>query len=166
MSFSSDVALLSNQLPISIDLEPEKPEFQEQLNLAIKRITDSINTKEGALYLLQELATFKQIYNLNPGDVYTLSVNRNVYRKTFDLVKQSGGLVIPPGAYPAFNHEISNLFNAVLIYASCTSDEASPQYFTVVYPNIILNQTQILFTNPLVGINLKNVIIVAEYTKN
>jgi hypothetical protein len=105
------------------------------------------------------------VYNLDPGDVYTLSVNRNVYRKTFDLVQQNAGVPIPPGVYPPFNHNISNLFNAVLIYASCTSDEANPQYFTVVYPDIILDQTQILFTNPL-GVNLKNVIIVAEYTKN
>lgn len=159
MSFNSDPALQSNQLPISIDFpQTDKKEFLDTLTLIYKRIANSVNTKEGAFYLLDELATFKQYFTLNNPQV-----NRNVYRKTFDLVSLNGGLPIAPAAVVSQPHNIVGLSSAALVYAGCTSND--PFYFTVVYPDIYLDATDIVFTN-----NSGNTITacygVAEYLKN
>lgn len=158
MSFSSDKPLQSNQLPISIEFPATNdPNFIETLSLAYKRIPDAVNTKEGALYLLQELATFKQYYT--SGN--TLK-NRNGYRTTFDLVDLNGG-PIAPGVMVPVPHGITNMLEAVLIYASCTTTD--PLFFTVVYPNVYLDATNINFTNPTAS-NITRCSVVAEYLKN
>jgi hypothetical protein len=154
MSFSSDPALLSNQLSTNVEFDVEKAEFNDILNLAYRRIVDSVNTKEGAFYLLKELATFKQLYTATDP-----LKNRNVYRLTINLTN------VVPGLFPAFNHGISSVTDPMLIYASCKSDEATPILFTVVYPDIYMDATKVYFTNPL-GVNLTTVTIVLEYTKN
>lgn len=158
MSFSSDNPLLSNQLEISIDFPPvEDKDFLNMLSLTYKRVADSMNTKEGALYLLQELATFKQYFTQgNP------QINRNVYRKTFDLVNLNGGN-IAGGATVNFPHGITGLSSAALIYAGCTS--VDPKYFSVMYPNIYLDATNIWFVNPL-GTVVTQCYAVCEYLKN
>lgn len=158
MSFSSDQPLVSNQLAISIEYPaPDSPEFLDILSLDRKRIADSVNSKEGALYLLQELATFKQFYTTgNP------QLNRFVYRTTFDLVELNGG-PIAPGPMAPVPHGISGLSEAVLIYASCTT--TVPEYFTVVYPDIYLDNTNINFTNPTAN-NITRCSVIAEYLKN
>lgn len=158
MSFSSDQPLVSNQLAISIEYPaPDSPAFLDILSLDRKRIADSVNSKEGALYLLQELATFKQFYTTgNP------QLNRFVYRTTFDLVQLNGG-PIPPGPMAPVPHGISGLAEAILIYASCTT--TVPEYFTVVYPNIFLDNTNINFTNPTAN-NITKCSVIAEYLKN
>lgn len=160
MSFSSDKPLLSNQLPISIDFpNPDDKEFNDTLTLTYKRIADSMNSKEGALYLLNELANFRLFYTANNPQI-----TRNSYRKVFDMVILNSGN-IGAAAAVSFTHNITGLFNTDLIYASCTSDEATPKYFTVVYPNTYLDTTKVYFTNPL-GVALKQCIVVANYLKN
>ena len=158
MSFSSDPALQSNQLPISIQYpEPTDPNFVDVLSLDRKRISDSMNTKVGGIYQLQELAAFKQVFTSgNP------QVLRNVYRKTFDLVSLNGG-VIAPGVMAPQPHGIVSLTNILELYVGCTS--ATPQFFEVVYPYIYLDAVNINFTNPAAA-NLTSAILVAEYTKN
>jgi len=158
MSFTSDNPIQINQLPISVDFNVEDPDqLKWLLEQNYKRTVSAVNTKEGAFYLLQELGNFKQWYTRNDP-----LRNRNVYRFVFDLVGLNGGN-IGPGATVAFNHNISNLTNTALIYASCTSDV--PEYFTVVYPDVRLNATQVVFTNPTAN-NLTQVDVVAEYLKN
>lgn len=158
MSFSSDQPFVSNQLPISIDYpKPDTPEFLNVLSLDRKRISDAVNTKEGALYLLDEIASFKQYFTQgNPQQ------NRNAYRKTFDLVNLNGGN-IGAGATVTTPHNISGISSAVLIYASCTT--ITSEFFTVVYPDIFLDATNINFTNPSAAI-LTQCYVVAEYLKN
>lgn len=166
MSFSSDQALLSNQLSVSPNLEPDKPEFRGLLNLTIKRIIDSVNTKEGSLYLLQEIATFKQVYNLNTtSDVYTLSLNRNVYRRTWDIIQENGGIPVPNGNTVSAAHGITSLKDAILIYASVTTDAAGNPRFTITGKDVFINDTNFSFTNNT-GNNVTQCIMVAEYTKN
>lgn len=89
---SSDNALNTNQLPISLDVNPEDKEFDNILLLYLRRVANAVNTKESGLFLLQENANFEQWYQLgNPQQ------NRNAYRITVDLVNLNGGN-IPTGA--------------------------------------------------------------------
>lgn len=86
MTFSSDNALNTNQLPISLDVNPEDKDFENILLLYLRRVANAVNTKESGLFLLQENANFEQWFQTgNPQQ------NRNAYRITADLVALNGG---------------------------------------------------------------------------
>jgi len=157
MAFSSDQPLVSNQLPISIEFPEEQPLFVDTLTQMYKRIADSVNRKEGSVYSIQENATFKQYPTAGNPQQF-----KNVYRKTFDLVNLNGGN-IAGGATVNFAHGITGIVCGALIYAGCASTD--PRYFTVVYPNIYLDATNVVFTNPL-GSAVTQCYAVAEYLKN
>ena len=92
MTFSSDNPLNTNQLPISLDVNPEDKDFENILLLYLRRVANAVNTKESGLFLLQENANFEQWYQTgNPQQ------NRNAYRITFDLVLLNAGN-IPVGS--------------------------------------------------------------------
>jgi len=93
MTFSSDLSLNTNQLPISLDVNPDEPDYQSILQLYLRRVANSVNTKESGLFLLQENANFEQWFGLTPQQ------NRSAYRITVDLVALNGGN-IPIGATP------------------------------------------------------------------
>lgn len=86
MSFSSDIPLITNQLPISLDVNPDDKEFQNILLLYLRRVANAVNTKESGLFLLQENANFEQWYQIGVPQQ-----NRNAYRITADLVMLNGG---------------------------------------------------------------------------
>jgi hypothetical protein len=89
---SSDNPLNTNQLPISLDVNPEESNYQNILLLYLRRVANAVNTKESGLFLLQENASFEQWYQTaNPQQ------NRNGYRITADLVLLKGGN-IPTGS--------------------------------------------------------------------
>jgi len=161
MAFSSDIPLQSNQISRSIDFPAtEDPEFIDALTLDRKRIVDALNTKEGAFYLLNEIANFKQYYTQgNP------QVNRNAYRKTFDMVNLNGG-PIGGGATVTAPHGITGILDTAIIYAGCTSP-ADPNFnfFSVMYPYAYLTATNVVFVNPL-GSIVTRCNLVAEYLKN
>lgn len=91
MTISSDNALNTNQLPVSLDVNPDERDFQSTLILYLRRIANAVNTKESGLFLLQENAPFEQWYQIaNPDQ------NRNAYRITVDLVLLNAGN-IPAG---------------------------------------------------------------------
>ena len=92
MTVSSDVALNTNQLPISLDVNAQDRNFEDILLLYLRRVANAVNTKESGLFLLQENANFEQWYQIgNPQQ------NRNAYRITADLVNLNGGN-IPTGS--------------------------------------------------------------------
>jgi len=92
MTFSSDNPLNTNQLPISLDVDPQDNDFENILLLYLRRVANAVNTKESGLFLLQENANFEQWFQVgNPQQ------NRNAYRITADLVFLNGGN-IPAGA--------------------------------------------------------------------
>ncbi len=157
MSFSSDQSLLSNQLSTNVEFDVQKPEFNDVLNLQYRRIVDSVNTKEGAFYLLREIANFKQIYTLNNPQK-----NRNTYRTTLDIINLNGG-VIAPAATATVLHGITNATDSVLVYCSCKN--SAGQIFTLVYPDAYMNATQAIVTN-ISASNITQAMFVAEYTKN
>ena len=161
MTFSSDPALQVNQLPISIEFPKEQERFYEILTLWAKRVTNSVNSKEGGLFSLEELFDFKQFFTPSNPNVF-----RNDYRKTFDVTGLNGGN-IPGGATVSFPHNITGMLQGTLIYATCTT--ATGVTFTVTYPYFtvdIATGGNINFTNPLPGTALSTVIGVAEYLKN
>lgn len=92
MTFSSNQSLNTNQLPISLDINPNENDFESILLLYLRRVANAVNTKESGLFLLQENANFEQWFQTgNPQQ------NRNAYRTTADLVALNGGN-IPVGA--------------------------------------------------------------------
>ena len=67
-------------------VNPEERDFQSILLLYLRRVANSVNSKESGLFLLQENANFEQWYQIgNPQQ------NRNAYRITIDLVNLNGG---------------------------------------------------------------------------
>lgn len=157
MAFTNDPALIVNQLPVSIEI-PQNQELREIISLLYKRIAAATNSKTGSLYSLNEKGNFEQ-YQTTAGRPEYL---RNVYRKVFDMVALNGGN-IPGGATVSFPHGIVGLKFSSLIYASCVS--ATPQYFTVVYPNVYLDNTNVYFVNPLPSTVITSCTVVAEYLK-
>lgn len=86
MTFSSNEPLNTNQLPVSLDVNPQDREFQSILLLYLRRVANAVNTKESGLFLLQENANFEQWFQLNNPQQ-----NRSAYRITADLVSLNGG---------------------------------------------------------------------------
>jgi hypothetical protein len=87
MTFSSDPSLNTNQLPISLDVNPDEKEYGNILQLYLRRIANATNTKTSGLYLLQENANFEQWFTSTPQQ------NRSAYRITLDLVALNGGSI-------------------------------------------------------------------------
>lgn len=86
MTFSSNIPLDTNQLPISLDVNPDDKDFENILLLYLRRVANATNTKESGLFLLQENASFEQWFQTaNPQQ------NRNGYRITTDLVALNAG---------------------------------------------------------------------------
>lgn len=92
--FSSNQPLVTNQLPISVDFPRDQDDFIDTITLLYKRIANAVNTKDGALYLTQELANYQQFFT--PNDPQTL---RNVYRKVinFGVLPNAGAKAVPHG---------------------------------------------------------------------
>jgi hypothetical protein len=154
---STNTQILSaNQLPISIEIPSDIDHMQSVLTEHLSRVSNTVNSKEGSLYDLQEISNFQQFFTQGNPQIY-----RDGYRFTFDLVAMNGGN-IAGSATVSFPHNISNIINATRIYASCTS--TTPEYFSVMYPEAKLNATQIVFTNPQTS-PLSGCIFIAEYTK-
>ncbi len=86
MTFSSDPALNTNQLPVSLDVNAGEEGYDDILQLYIRRIANAVNTKESGLFLLQENAAFEQWFNEVVETSSTQQYLRNAYRLTVDLV--------------------------------------------------------------------------------
>lgn len=157
MSFSSDKPLQSNQLPISIDYpDPSNTDFLSVISLDRKRISDSVNTKVGGIFSQQENASFKK-YNVETPDKTS-----NGYRKSFNITQLNGGN-IAAGATVNFAHNITGIAKGSTIVAECTSIDN--RYFSVMYPYVYLDATNVYFTNPL-AVALTTVYVIAEYLKD
>ncbi len=138
MSFSSDQPLLSNQLPISVELPRDDTELLvETLELLYKRIANSANTKVGSLYNLQEVANFNQYFT--PQATVTTTGNafayRPGYRKTFEIG------AIAPGATLTTAHGITGITALTQIYGACLT--AVPDFRPIPYVSATAVNTQI-----------------------
>ena len=142
MSFSSDQPQVINQLPQTVNLPDMKDQalFKDEIEELFKNIADTVNGKTGGLYSLQERGSSVQYYSKTNENVL-----RDVYRKTFDLAQLNGGSILASQTIQ-FQHEFTNLHESAGIYAHCTSVDGI--FFTTTFPNIRLNRTSIVFTNP------------------
>lgn len=166
MTFSSDPSLNTNQLPISLDINPDEPGFHAILLLYIRRIANAVNTKESGLFLLQENASFEQWFGSSPQQ------NRNGYRTTFDLVALNGApipagvtnIVLTPTTQPP---AINGYMFPVQGFGGAL-DSTGVSYFPS-DPNVTITYTDstntISITNNT-GNNLTWAVWVMEYLKN
>ena len=163
MSFSSNQPLVSNQLPISQEFPRVDPDFDQVLSLHMKRISDTVNTKEGALYLPQELATFQQYFTSDPQRT------RSVYRKVID----TGAL--PNATIKAVPHGITFDVNSTTtrIYGSATDPVAIvyiPLPFVEIIPangaQIYVDGTNVYIRTGINRTNFTRSTVVIEWTKN
>jgi len=166
MTFSSDPAFQSNQLPISIQFPKDNEEdFFEILDLTYKRIANAVNSKEGGLYQPLELASFTQFFTPNNPQK-----NRSVYRQLYDMVALNGGN-IAAGATATFAHNITGLVACTRIYGTATT--VTPTYLPLPYSAIVLNQqieiyltaTNVVLVNGAGQAALSQAYVIAEYVK-
>lgn len=157
MSFSSDQPLLSNQLPISLELPRENSEkFYEILELFIKRIVNAVNFKEGSLYDLNEVANFQQFFT--DGDVQNF---RPGYRFTYRY----------DGTSATITHNISGITECTRIYGTAVTaagDFIPLPYVSPTAANQIglsVTSTQIIISKGGSAPALTKGIIVLEYLK-
>jgi len=163
MSFSSDVPLQANQLPISIDFPPTDDQaFLDTLSLAYKRTADSVNTKEGALYQPTELATFQKYFKETNTQNF-----RNVYRMTVDF-----GALPAAGSKPvAHNIAFTSQFRTTRIYGSATNP-VNRSYIPLPYASAIgddielsIDATDVIITVASDKSAYTACTVVIEYTK-
>lgn len=128
--FGSDQPLISNQLPISFDLPDDQEQWKNEMELMVKRINTVVNTKEGGLYVPQEVATFKLYFTLNDANKF-----RNTYRKTFDMVDLNGGN-INPGTTVSFAHSIGTIIAPTDIFGTATTS-APIKYIPLPYVSAV-----------------------------
>jgi hypothetical protein len=178
MTFSSDPALNTNQLPISLDVNPDEKGFNSILLLYLRRIANAVNTKENGLFLLQETAPFEQWFqNGNPQQ------NRNAYRITADLVAlnlflnaaptigagaTSLTLTGPPGAPPFTQPQIIDGYLYPVQGFGGAVDTTGLSYFLndpQVYVRFQASTNTIIITNNS-GNDLTWCVWVEEYLKN
>lgn len=154
--------MVANQVS-DFDLPDNYEQFQEIFDREHKKVIDAVNSKEGALYLPQELATFQKYYD--PGDpLRTL----NVYRKlvVFGALPDSTTKRVPHNI--AFNNvtRMTRMYGA----ASNLSDlRYIPLPFSspTLADNVTLeaSQTDIIITTDSDYSDFTEVTVVIEYIK-
>lgn len=163
MSFSSDIPLQSNQLPISIEFpSPDDPAFLDTLSLAYKRIADSVNTKEGALYQPVETSTFQKYFK--PAETQNF---RNVYRMTVNF----GTLPDTSSDTEPHNIDFTERFRVTRIYGAAT-DPVNLLYIPLPYASptgddieLSLDATDVIITTASNRSNFTECTVVIEYVK-
>lgn len=162
MGFSSDPALTSNQLPVSLYLPNlDALDYNQILELYLKRIIAVVNTKEGATYSLTENANFCQFFTSGVNYVF-----RNGYRKTFELPATAAG------ATTTIAHGITNVTEFTRIEGTCITDVVD--YRPIPYASattvntqieINIDATNINVINGTAAPNITSGIIILEYLK-
>lgn len=158
MGFSSDNSQIFNQISENVNLpDIDKPElFTTKLELLLKNIIESSNTKVGGLYDFAEKGTSEQYFRLNDPQSY-----RQVYRKSFDMVNVNGGN-IANGVTVTTTHGISQVKESAKIWANCTS--TTNRSFSLMSQNIYVDGTNISFTNNT-GLTLSQVDVIVNILK-
>jgi len=118
----------------------DKKNFSASIEELLKAIADTVNSKEAGLNSLREKCSGGMFYGKQNEDQL-----RDVYRQVFDLVKFNNGSVAGSETIQ-FSHEITNLCESAGIVVHCTSVDGL--FFTTAFPDVRLNRTSIIFTNP------------------
>lgn len=141
VSFSSDNAQVTNQIPQTINLPKIKEAdlFQERLEELLRNVANNVNGKIGGVYDNSEKGTGEQYFVDNNPQKY-----RQVYRKTFDMVDLNGGN-IGVGATVTSVHNISQVKESAKVWANCAS--TTGRCFSLMNENIYADATNVSFTN-------------------
>lgn len=91
MTLSSNQSQNTNQLPVSLNIEPEEKDYQAHLQLYLRRIANAVNTKASGLFTLQETANFQQWFTFDGAGDPNPQQTRSAYRITVDAVYLNGG---------------------------------------------------------------------------
>lgn len=162
--FSSDPAMLSNQLPISLDFPDEPDELNLFVQAIIKRIANATNSKESGLYIPIETATFISYFTPNNSQKF-----RNVYRKVIDFGQLPNSTVktMPHGINFTSDFSLTRLYGAAtdpvnLIYVSLGHCALSPPS-TI---ELFLDSTNVIIQTGINRSNFTRSFVVIEYVKN
>lgn len=166
MSFNNNIPSLANQVPESVDFPLDPTELREQNIFLYRRLSSAMNTKEGALYVPEEISTFQRFFT--PDDPQTF---RNTYRILFDMVALNGGN-IAAGATVAFPHGLTQIFTPTRIYGTATS--TTPTYLPLPYSSsdttkdieIFLDNTNVTLINGSGQPPLTQAYVIFEFTHN
>lgn len=158
MSFSSDNAQVTNQIPQTINLPKiEQSElFQERLKDLLRNVANNLNGKIGGIYDQSEKGTGEQYFIDNNPQRY-----RHVYRKTFDMVDINGGN-IAPAAVVVTAHNMSQVKESAHIWANCAA--TTGECFSLMGTNVFANATNVSFTNNT-GFTLTQVDVIVQILK-
>lgn len=158
---------VGNQLPESLDIPEDIKDQKEVQQYLYKRISSTVNTKEGALYAPEEVSTFQRFFTKNNPQIF-----RNTYRKLFDMVDLNAGVNIPAGGTVSFPHNLGSLTTPTRIYGTATS--VTPTYLPLPYASATANKNIEIWFDA-VNVNLINgagqpalsqAYIIIEFTKN
>ena len=162
MTFSSDAPLVANQVG-NTDFPDNFEDFHEIFEREYKKLLSAVNSKEGGLYLPQELATFNEYFDRDdPQNM------RNVYRIVVDFG------VLPNATEKRVPHNIT--FNANVRLTRLfggSSNPSSIQFIplpfcsTTLLENVMLeaDQEDIIITTGSDRSSFKETTVVMEYTK-
>jgi len=168
MTSISDPALLINQLPVTQEWPLDPKQLQEQLTIFYRRISNTVNSKEGGLYSSQEFFSNQQ-YSLNDPGTF-----KNVYRKCFDMVALNGG-AIAPGATASFAHGITGIVQLVHMYGGAKNSDATPKFIPLPYVSatlvtdqvqVYITSTNVVLVNGATQTALTSATLVVEVLKN
>lgn len=157
MSFSSDKPGLENQLPVSIEMPDDYKSFRLQFSQIYQRLTASLNSKEGGLYVPDEKITNQQYFDENDPQN-----NKNVYRMVIDF----GAL--PNASSKSVNHGIAwnDNYRLTRAYGGSTDKNINK---SLAIPNdgicIEINSTSVTIITTSDRSNFTETTIVIEYTK-
>lgn len=164
---SSDNALIVNPLPISESVPNDPKEMKSYLDYQFRRIANSVNGKESALYLLQELGCFKSYFTTTDPLKF-----RNVYRFNMDMVAQNGNVNLAASGTYAFNHGITGINSPTLLIGTGldTGGKFVPLPFVSTTTTSVIQlhatSTQIVVTMGSTAVPLSKCYVLFEYTKN
>ncbi len=128
MSVSSNSPLLANQLPISLEMPEDPGLLRQYLELWLKRVSTSVNTKEGALYQPQELATFQNYF----GTTASVADPAVLLRPTYRMVVNFGALPNTATSNALHNIAFTTAFQLTRMYGAAT-DPTNRLYLPLPY---------------------------------
>ena len=157
MAYTNDPAQQSNQLPISIDFPEDEKDLREVLTTSYKKTVDSVNTKIGGLFTLEEVANFERWFTVD-----SVTQTRNGYRKTFKLNPNS----------LTFAHGIQSLkqitdYRAIVKTSDGDFRKVPYVHITDITKQISMRvtETQVIIENGSTAPTIKSGIVVLEYLK-
>lgn len=162
MSSSSDNPLVANQLS-DFDFPDNFENFSEIFEREHKKVIDVVNSKEGALYLPQELATFQRYFI--PEDPQN---TRNVYRKLVVF----GALPNATSKRVQHNIKFNNVTRMTRMFGASTNP-SSIQFMPLPFssPTLVNNvtleadETDVIITTGVDLSNFTQTTVVLEFTK-